>query len=65
MRAGALEIDLRDTGGKAPSELAATGGGHGLAGMRERIEALGGSLEAGSVNGGWRVFARVPTTSAG
>jgi signal transduction histidine kinase len=65
VRAGALEIELRDSGAHAPSTLATTGGGHGLAGMRERIEALGGSLEAGSVNGGWRLFARVPTTSAG
>jgi signal transduction histidine kinase len=61
VRAGALEIELRDSGAKAPSSLAKTGAGIGLAGMRERIEALGGSLEAGPVNGGgWRLHARVP-----
>jgi signal transduction histidine kinase len=61
IRAGTLEIELLDSGGEAPSELARTGGGHGLAGMRERIAALGGTFEAGPVGGGWRVSARVPT----
>jgi signal transduction histidine kinase len=62
VRAGALEIELRDSGARAPSKLARTGAGLGLAGMRERIEALGGRLDAGPVSGGgWRVHARVPT----
>jgi signal transduction histidine kinase len=62
VQAGALEIELRDSGAKAPSKLAMTGSGLGLAGMRERIEALGGRLDAGPVSGGgWRVHARVPT----
>ena len=38
-----------------------TGGGHGLLGMGERAEALGGTCEAGQVpGGGWRVRARIP-----
>jgi signal transduction histidine kinase len=62
VRAGALEIELRNSGARAPSELARTGSGLGLAGMRERIETLGGRLDAGPINGGgWRVHARVPT----
>lgn len=34
----------------------------GLASMRERIEALGGTFTAGprASDGGWRVFATVP-----
>jgi signal transduction histidine kinase len=40
--------------------LAATGGGYGLTGMRERAELLGGTLNAGSVDGGWRVELRLP-----
>jgi signal transduction histidine kinase len=37
------------------------GGGNGIAGMRERAAALGGSLEAGPMEGGgWRVEARLP-----
>ena len=38
-------------------------GGHGLAGMRERATALGGSCEAGPANGtGWRVRAQIPVS---
>jgi signal transduction histidine kinase len=40
--------------------LAATGGGYGVRGMRERAELLGGSLSAGRVDGGWRVELRLP-----
>ncbi|UNX54560.1 histidine kinase [Georgenia sp. TF02-10] len=37
------------------------GGGHGLLGMRERAELIGGTLEAGPTrDGGWRVRLRVP-----
>jgi signal transduction histidine kinase len=57
----AVEIDVRDHGGGPPSALARTGAGLGLHGMRERIESLGGSLEAGPcAEGGWRVQARLP-----
>ena len=40
--------------------LSATGGGYGLRGMRERAELLGGSLEAGPRDGGWRVELQLP-----
>jgi len=40
--------------------LAATGGGYGLQGMRERAQLLGGTLSAGSVDRGWRVELRLP-----
>jgi len=43
------------------TELASTGGGYGLRGMRERAQALGGTLEAGPTDGGgWRVRLRAP-----
>lgn len=35
-------------------------GGHGLVGMRERATLLGGDVEAGRVNGDFRVHARLP-----
>lgn len=44
----------------APTSLAATGSGYGLTGMRERLEPLGGTLEAGPLDGGWQVAARIP-----
>lgn len=46
----------RDTAG----ELAGSGSGYGLLGMRERAELLGGTLESGPDDGGWRVRLRVP-----
>ncbi|MEV7027044.1 sensor histidine kinase, partial [Kitasatospora sp. NPDC093558] len=44
----------------ARGELAASGSGYGLLGMRERAELLGGTLLAGPEDGGWRVLLRVP-----
>ncbi|MCO8270055.1 histidine kinase [Actinoplanes sp. TRM 88003] len=37
------------------------GGGRGLAGMRERVRLLGGTLRAGADEGVWRVVARLPS----
>ena len=42
------------------SVLHAAGGGNGLAGMRERVQACGGGLAAGPDRGGWLVVARLP-----
>jgi signal transduction histidine kinase len=57
----ACEVEVRDGGSAHPSPLAASGAGLGLAGMRERVEALGGALEAGPPpGGGWRLLARLP-----
>jgi signal transduction histidine kinase len=40
--------------------LTGVGGGRGLAGLRERLERVGGSLEAGATENGWRVELVVP-----
>jgi signal transduction histidine kinase len=52
---GALAVTVTNTG-KAPAD---TRPGRGLAGMRERVEAIGGTLQAGPVDGGWQVSAKV------
>jgi signal transduction histidine kinase len=42
-------------------DLAGSGGGYGLAGMRDRVLAHGGQFEAGPTeDGGWRVQAVLP-----
>jgi signal transduction histidine kinase len=61
--ADALTIEIVDDG-RAPA--GPTEGGHGIAGMRERALALGGTFEAGpATDGGWRVFARIPLRDRG
>lgn len=45
---------------RRPSTLAATGGGYGLYGLRERADLLGGTLRAGPTGDGWMVELRVP-----
>jgi signal transduction histidine kinase len=43
------------------SQLASSGGGHGLPGIRERVNGLGGTFEAGpDAPGAWRVSVRFP-----
>jgi signal transduction histidine kinase len=57
-------IEVTDSGGVPVQEQAASpikGGGMGLAGMRERIAVLGGTLETGrTLDGTWRVRATIP-----
>ena len=67
---GDVTWEVRDDGGgpAGPPQRPAAGGGvagvpgggHGLTGMRERVEVLGGRLEAGPHEGGWRVATVLP-----
>ncbi|MFI6661459.1 sensor histidine kinase [Streptomyces sp. NPDC050523] len=44
-----------------PGQAAAVGSGYGLVGLRERVSALGGHLNAGPAGAGsWRLAARIP-----
>jgi signal transduction histidine kinase len=56
--ADGIRVEVADDGGSAaPAEP----GGHGLVGIRERIELYGGSLESGRQDtGGWVLRARLP-----
>lgn len=57
---GALRVEVVDDGVGGP-----VGPGNGIAGMRERAAALGGTVDAGPAHdGGFRVVARLPTVAA-
>jgi signal transduction histidine kinase len=61
---GYLQVDVVNDGGPAPAAVS-EGSGAGLAGMRERAAALGGTLEAGPrPGGGFAVRARLPMAAA-
>ncbi|MFI1103578.1 sensor histidine kinase [Streptomyces melanogenes] len=56
-----VALEVRDSGGgRVAEELAVSGSGYGLLGMRERAELLGGTLEAGPEEEGFVVRLRVP-----
>ncbi|MGC5017892.1 sensor histidine kinase [Micromonospora sp. DT47] len=59
-----IAVEVTDTGRGAPTGPG-PGGGYGLAGMRERVTALGGSFSAGpDPGGGFRVSATLPVEEA-
>lgn len=68
---GFFQLEVTDDGTARSAGGAAAGGaaastGMGLASMRERVEALGGTFWAGPcADGGWRVFVTVPKGGAG
>ncbi|MEW2357177.1 histidine kinase [Spirillospora sp. NPDC029432] len=57
--AAAVRLEIRDDGHGAPAPP-----GHGLAGMRERVDLLGGVFEAGPAEPGWRLSAELPAAGA-
>jgi signal transduction histidine kinase len=61
-RPGEVEVRVSDDGDGSAAD---GGGGHGLAGMRERVRLFGGTLEAGpTATGGFCVRAVLPTEPA-
>ncbi|MCP2340798.1 sensor histidine kinase [Actinomadura rupiterrae] len=62
---GAVEIEVGNGLPAVEGYVPPLGTGRGVAGMRSRAEALGGTLDAGPrAGGGWRVRAVLPTTLA-
>jgi signal transduction histidine kinase len=53
-------LEIAVTNPAASDSSARDGGGHGIVGMRERAQLLGGTLEAGADNGSFSVRARLP-----
>ncbi|WP_062200702.1 sensor histidine kinase [Demequina salsinemoris] len=61
--ADAVMIDVEDDGRGTISEVASSSGGHGLAGMRERVAQFGGTIDLGPrKGGGFAVHAMLPVT---
>jgi signal transduction histidine kinase len=59
---GEIELEISDDGAGAPA--AAHSGGHGLVGMRERVDVYGGVLESGRrPGGGYALKVRLPFAS--
>ena len=60
------QLAVEVTNGPGDVLIESTAGGHGLTGMRERVEMYAGHLEAGRTEvGGWYVSARLPVPSNG
>jgi signal transduction histidine kinase len=59
------QLSLEVTNAGPPLGVGTPADGHGIAGMRERVSALGGVFEAGPrIGGGFRVHARLPLPAA-
>ncbi|WP_051178703.1 sensor histidine kinase [Nocardia concava] len=59
-RGGAIEVVISNPVGAPRTLLGGSGSGAGLLGMRERIEAAGGTLAAGKEDGRWTVRILLP-----
>jgi signal transduction histidine kinase len=58
---GMLDVVVEDDGGTGPPRAASTGTGHGLLGLRERVEVFDGTFDAAPrEGGGFRVHATLP-----
>lgn len=57
---GSVQVAVENgPGERPPGELALSGGGYGLDGIRERLRLLGGDVTAAPRGAGWRLHARI------
>ncbi|MFD3663185.1 sensor histidine kinase [Streptomyces sp. NPDC058659] len=59
----AVHVTIHDDGAGRTRPPAPGPSGHGLIGMRERVDLLGGRLDAGPAARGWRLTAELPTSA--
>jgi signal transduction histidine kinase len=57
---GRASLTLRVVNSGGPAPTPALTGGHGLLGMRERVELYGGTLDYGPGSSGWEVLGTLP-----
>jgi signal transduction histidine kinase len=58
-----LRLEVTDQGAPSPATEGMSAGGRGLAGMRERLQLVGGTLNAGPAeSGGFAVVGEIPTS---
>lgn len=62
---GEVRVEVIDDGMAHGHHRAGENAGHGLAGMRERVELVGGRFAAGPADPGWRVTAELPASADG
>jgi signal transduction histidine kinase len=55
-----LAVEVENGAAEGEAALAGVGTGNGLRGLRERVDACGGRLEAGPTAAGWLLSARLP-----
>ncbi len=61
---GTVAVTVDNAAAAGVPSLEETGAGYGLLGIAERLDLLGGTLEAGPSPGGWRVAATIPVAGA-
>jgi signal transduction histidine kinase len=59
----AVSVSVVDDGGGSAATAQPRGSGHGLVGMRERLNVHNGELSAGPVGDGWAVDATIPLSA--
>ncbi|MEV7618292.1 histidine kinase [Streptomyces sp. NPDC089799] len=59
----AIHVTIQDDGAGRARPPAARPSGHGLIGMRERVDLLSGRLDAGPAADGWRLTAELPLSA--